>query len=202
MVRIPRVRVLIIVCDPLTRLDKHILYCAQFPETFHTCTRSPDRLTEDNVSVRSALGNNRLMQELSMGRALKDMQYTFEDRLKLYHQESLRESPQVVFAEIAKFIGVQPFPAGRTFRRFNSRCQNKTDLCSNPAWVKELKQQLAGEYEALEDVLTAAGQPIPAVLQQRRGICERVDDDIHSAGCVDWPALHVARTRGIRQQDR
>ena len=86
---------------------------------------------------------------------------TTHSRLHLVHQVSMRNAPLETFSGMASFLGASsPFPPETEFVRYNSVRGHRTELCQSPMLQTVLRESLAHEYEALEELLT---------LQQRQG---------------------------------
>mmetsp|Transcript_175956 Transcript_175956/g.558981 ORF Transcript_175956/g.558981 Transcript_175956/m.558981 type:complete len:236 (+) Transcript_175956:566-1273(+) len=173
-------RVVLITCDLLSRLEKNFWeyhYC-------HADVRVPAG-GSCRPSIAAVLEEPDAFLAPKLVRPhLAEMADLFGSRLLVLHQQQLRADPRRTFDTVAAFLGASPFPSSTTFRRYNSRRGQRTDLCRNASLARRLQRRLASDYEFMERLLQAAGYRDPQRVS-RKTRCERPDevrDDAVSCG--------------------
>lgn len=166
---IPGIRLVVTLCDPLGRLEKHFW-------VDHYCGSAPDS-GPCHSSIAKALRMPDFMKKQLVGADLLKLQSRFGKQLLFVHQESLRFAPVETYKRIATFLGASlPFPAGMSFGRYNSQRGHRTDLCRNASLVRAFHRYLSRYYAALERVLEVAGEPVPYALRLRLTRCDRAEE--------------------------
>jgi len=186
----PRVRVVVIVCDPLGLFEKNFfktVWChhdvaAAVRRHDKSGTRHPDAPCERSIAV--ALHQPGYL-DLGLVPHLQDLHEQLGQRALVFHQETLREHPKEVFDNVTSFIGITSFPPWFRYRRYNSRKGHRSDLCRNKSLAHALKWRLAPEYRAIEEALAAAGADITREVRRRKNRCDREEElDDRAPRCV------------------
>ena len=174
--RMGQVRVAVVLCDPVSRLEKLFWL-------FHHCQPrarlrevGPDRVRRCWSSMAAVLEEPELLELWRVGEDLRSLQDLLGDRLLVLHQEALRGSERQVFDEITAFLGLRPFPEAARFPRYNSIRGERSGLCRNESLLRELKAALEPEYLAHEEALLRARRPVPDALRLRRTRCDRSEE--------------------------
>lgn len=174
---IPHLQVLLVVCDPLGRLEKEFM-------KYRLCNRSAsgqgqpdDGKCAESMAEVLAMPDFLAMQR--MAPHLMEMKGLFGERLSILHQDSLRTSPRLTYHGLALLLGsTRPFLSGTSFRRYNSHRGHRTDLCMNASLVQALKVELesSGEYRILEELLSQEGGELPRRLLLHECRCDRPEE--------------------------
>eukprot|EP00928_Gymnodinium_smaydae_P086227 TRINITY_DN7014_c0_g1_i3.p1 TRINITY_DN7014_c0_g1~~TRINITY_DN7014_c0_g1_i3.p1 ORF type:complete len:502 (-),score=106.98 TRINITY_DN7014_c0_g1_i3:196-1701(-) len=171
--RIPHLKVVIVVCDPLSRMEK-LLFATR-------CARhagGSQHLGGESVDGGSASADAKscltVLQEFAaaprtaeppqwlagsfVGSHLRELRRIFGPRLLVLHQEQLRLAPLETYANLAAELGAsRSFPAGVDFRRYNSMKGPRTGMCSNMSLVHALQRRLGSDYNAIGQTLAESG---------------------------------------------
>ena len=180
----PELKMILILCDPLGRLEKLFMeyhYC--FDDLADATRRGLASRVRDETSAcfnsANALAAERhgrlknFWRKHAVAEHMLAVMNLFSGRTVFVHQEQLRENPDSVFVAIAKFLGVKYSFRGHTsFPRYNSIGGHRTDLCHNSTLVRELRRHLEPEYLMQEEIMREAKESIPASLRLRRTRCD------------------------------
>lgn len=153
MALIPNLKLVMILCDPLGRLEKGFMH-------HHLCFADLDDAQRQGLAARASRARHRGCYDSSAALLYEkegELQSFWEDRqiaphlpavlLRFYerilflHQEDLRRAPADVFSSLAVFLGIKAFP-DMEFPRYNSIGGHRTDLCRNMTLVRALQQNL------------------------------------------------------------
>eukprot|EP00929_Paragymnodinium_shiwhaense_P069073 TRINITY_DN34847_c0_g1_i1.p1 TRINITY_DN34847_c0_g1~~TRINITY_DN34847_c0_g1_i1.p1 ORF type:complete len:467 (+),score=81.05 TRINITY_DN34847_c0_g1_i1:150-1550(+) len=168
LLKIPKLRFVAIVCDPLSRLEKLFYY--------KFCLRGAEG--ECRRNIREALTDDSLLEMFPQAETLTRIQnLAGVNNVLIVPQQYLKEAPRQTYDGIATFVGAKnPFPASMEFKRYNSIRGERTGLCRSKALVVKLKRRLAREYAELEQVILRSGLPVPRDLALRRTRCDRPEE--------------------------
>ena len=143
------VKVVLVVCDPLRRLEKLFLYHHYCHEDFDAAVRRFDAIPRHlntrkdcDRSARALIGNQRKWaKNQAFGSHVEELIKLFgHRRLFIVHQASLREFPRQTYGKLAAWLGAtQPFAAETIFKRYNFRLGYRTDLCQNSSLQNVLR---------------------------------------------------------------
>ena len=147
LARIQRLRVLLVVCDPLSRIDKAFWW-------YHICNPSLPHPEAGPLlrpgtcydSIASALEPG-FLRRFDVRRHLEHVQRLFGQRLVVLHQEHLRLQAPEAFYRVLLFLGLTA-PEWCRLARHNHRPGHRTDLCNNDTLVLRFKEALAPEHLA------------------------------------------------------
>eukprot|EP00439_Symbiodinium_sp_Y106_P069015 s1324_g11.t2 len=178
LARIQRLRVFLVVCDPLSRIDKAFWW-------YHVCNpplphpeagpllRTPGACFQ---SISSVLEDPNFLRRFEVRRHLEHVQRLFHQRLAVLHQEHLRLTAPEAFHSALHFLGL-PAPEWGRLTRHNHRPGHRTDLCHNATLIRQFKELLAPEYVYLEQLLNNVGMlPVPEQLLLRQSRCDRLEE--------------------------
>lgn len=208
-----KVKMIVVVCDPLRRLEKLFMYQHYCHENFDEAVRRFDAVPRHlnhrkdcDPSTRALIGVRRMWAKAqAFGAHLEELiKLLGHERLFIVHQASLRKKPGETYGRMAKWLGAtEPFPGGMIFKRYNFRRGHRTDLCKNSTVQNVLKAMLASEYASIQLAIQWQEQTFfqPEALLELRskqsrcdmseelveGPCGLSDDD--QSGC---PQLDVA----------
>mmetsp|Transcript_75003 Transcript_75003/g.242602 ORF Transcript_75003/g.242602 Transcript_75003/m.242602 type:complete len:520 (+) Transcript_75003:142-1701(+) len=192
LARIPGLKMIVVVCDPVSRLEKLFfekLYCKSRADVddrelvvVNTTTKPEARPCSRSISV--VLDMPEFLEKISFGHHLYRLVQMFQERLIVMHQSFLRESPAPAYDLLSTALGVGPFPRGMRFHRYNSLKGHRTDLCRRPrggsggsggnrSLIRTLQKRLMGDYEVVEALVAAAAMPVPEDVQLRLTRCDR-----------------------------
>ncbi|CAE7553194.1 unnamed protein product [Symbiodinium sp. CCMP2592] len=168
---IPQLKVLVIVCDPLGRLERRY---ADFSACATRGSVGPDHppcseQVQDLLEHRHAQ-LDWLWRSSETEQPLTSTFQLFSHRTLLLHRDWMRDAPGLFFQGVANFLGVswEELPS---FRRFNAWGGHRTDLCRNRTLTRALRIALEPEYAALQRFLELSGA-LPSALRLRRSRCE------------------------------
>eukprot|EP00434_Breviolum_minutum_P005089 symbB.v1.2.004488.t1/scaffold254.1/size251309/11 len=171
---IPRLKVLLVLCDPLSRLEKRFWLQYQC-EVNHFAMSQTGRCFR---SLKAALEEPDLLQQVAFANHFQQLQRLFDpQRLRVIHQASFRQSFAEVFVDLSQFLGVKR-PLALKAGRYNHHGGHRSDLCRNASLVADLKDLLSSEYRAVEELLLSHGNgaPLPEELLLRKTRCDRPED--------------------------
>lgn len=176
--RLRRLKVIVIVCDPLSRFEKTFwLYYHCHPgANLWASPKGDDGQPRCWDSVSIALEDPWFLDRWQFGETLRKTQAIFGDRLMVVHQDELRADPAATYGRLAAFLGAPPFERGARFWRANSLRGQRTGLCQNVTLLRALQERMDSEYRAVEEVLKQNGRPVPESLRLRRTRCDRHED--------------------------
>ena len=145
LARIPQLKVLLVVCDPLSRIDKAFWW-------YHICD-PPLPHPEISTLVRpkgcfesiSSVLEPGFLGRFVIQRHVEHLQQLYQRRLLVIHQEFMRELPWETFLQIVSWLGISVVPSELHFGRYNHRPGHRTDLCRNLTLVNLLKGLLSSE---------------------------------------------------------
>ena len=183
-------KVLVTVCDPLGRIERHFMeyhYChedfdnaqlqmlVQRGRTQDGCFRSAAAIWEEREGGQM----RHLWQTTATKQHLNSMLALFFGRILALHKDFLHK-PEHTYSIVAEFLGARyKYPKGTSFGRFNVVGGHRTDLCRNGSLVRRLQKMLEPEYQAQILFLRRAGSPVPESLTQRVSRCKFADDHRH-----------------------
>eukprot|EP00931_Biecheleriopsis_adriatica_P006950 TRINITY_DN108297_c0_g1_i1.p1 TRINITY_DN108297_c0_g1~~TRINITY_DN108297_c0_g1_i1.p1 ORF type:complete len:476 (+),score=64.47 TRINITY_DN108297_c0_g1_i1:90-1517(+) len=182
----PSVRMVVVVCDPLSRLDRMFDWLHACHENMeaamqaHKIAITPQKKRGECKSSIGSVLTKKLkpfyLHYLESRPRLDQFLQLFKERLFLFHQERLRQAPQELYDRLALFLGQRKFPPGTDFRRYHVRSGQRTDLCKSNGTMRALKRALSDQYRVFEGALSFMGQAIPAQLRLRQSRCDRPTD--------------------------
>eukprot|EP00928_Gymnodinium_smaydae_P075934 TRINITY_DN58958_c0_g1_i1.p1 TRINITY_DN58958_c0_g1~~TRINITY_DN58958_c0_g1_i1.p1 ORF type:complete len:282 (+),score=46.93 TRINITY_DN58958_c0_g1_i1:91-846(+) len=189
LVRIPGLKVVTIVCDPLGRFEK--LFYFRFCHAAHLAAgRGPGEASAPppcSKSIAEALGGDgvdpaarKLLQtEGFVWPHLEKVARIFSQRLLVVYQGHL--CPEL-YRVLATTLGASgTFPAQTRFARHNSIRGDRTNLCRNRSLVRALQLHLARDYRTIRRFVEASGAPAASALRRWRTRC----DDPAELGALD-----------------
>ncbi|CAE7884810.1 TY2B-C [Symbiodinium microadriaticum] len=178
LTHIPRLKVVIIVCDPVSRFEKWFwmhLHCkahAVMPR--HKLADGRERCFRGPVS---ALEEPEMVRQASFGFHIRSLYGLLGSRLRMIHQAHLRHQPVETYTDVAHFLGARKLPATFKIERHNHQRGYRTDLCQNESLVRDLQQLFLDEYDAMEALLSSVGGlPLPEELLLRQTRCDRPEE--------------------------
>lgn len=141
----PSLEVLLVVCDPVSRVDKafwwyHICDPPLPHPEFGPLTR-PRGCFE---SIRSVL-DPEFLEKFRISRHVEHLRQLYPQRLLVIHQAFLRDAAWDTFLQVVGWLGINMLPADVQLDRHNHRPGHRTDLCKNSTLVNMLKVLLASE---------------------------------------------------------
>ncbi|CAJ1385885.1 unnamed protein product, partial [Effrenium voratum] len=173
---VPRLKMILVVCDPLSRFEK--LFWA-----FHQCKANaqarlpvgPERRSRCFHSARAALEEPELLLRAQFGPHLRQLRRLLPERLRAVHQAHFREGGSEAFRSLARFLSARS-PEFQ-IARHNHHGGHRSDLCHNASLVSELQARLSSEYQAVEELLDACSDlPLPQELLLRQTRCDRAEE--------------------------
>ncbi|CAE7363594.1 TY2B-C [Symbiodinium natans] len=195
LAHIPRLKVVIVVCDPVSRFEKWFwmfLHCKSYPAKPRHKLKAdgPERCFH---SPASALEEPEMLRQSSFGFHLRSLHSVFGSRLRVIHQAHLRHHPIEACTNVVQFLGARMPPSFKV-ERHNHQRGYRTNMCQNQSLVADLQKLLLEEYDAMEVVLSAAGGglALPKELQLRQTRCDRPEEMQGMAPEVDRAPLLVA----------
>eukprot|EP00439_Symbiodinium_sp_Y106_P076101 s59_g15.t1 len=195
--RVPDLRMILILCEPMGRLERFFLVdtlqpCRVRHEVPSVPSPTPPRCWSSVAAAlddphggfqseehRQKLQSNPngaqhpLLERHRFGPSLPGIRKLFRDKVLMIHQDSLRSNARETWNRIASFLGASPFPSQAQFPRKNALPGHRTDLCHNASAVRRLKRILEPEYQAIEEALQLSGEAVPPGLRERQSRCER-----------------------------
>ncbi|CAK9016566.1 unnamed protein product [Durusdinium trenchii] len=145
LARIPQLKVLLVVCDPLSRIDKAFWwYHICDPPLPHPEIAPLVRPKGCFESISSVLEPS-FLDRFKVQRHVEHLKQLYQHRLRVVHQAYMRESAWDTFVQIAGWIGVSVVSAEVRLGRHNHRPGHRTDLCRNSTLVNLLKVLLSSE---------------------------------------------------------
>lgn len=189
--RIPGLKVILILCDPVNRLEKRFfLYHSCQSLTTGEAAEEHSALVAGNECKASIADVTRMQQFLDQMRihsSLPEMSIVFIQRLLTLHLEGLRVFPQFTYNRIVDFLGLPPFREGTVFPRVNARKGHRTDLCGgNGSLVRRVQAVLRKDYMMLDEVYRLAGVMPPPDLVLRQTRCDSPDELSETAADAWW----------------
>eukprot|EP00928_Gymnodinium_smaydae_P029855 TRINITY_DN22368_c0_g1_i1.p1 TRINITY_DN22368_c0_g1~~TRINITY_DN22368_c0_g1_i1.p1 ORF type:complete len:268 (+),score=46.41 TRINITY_DN22368_c0_g1_i1:760-1563(+) len=188
LAEIPGLKVVAVICDPTGRIEK--LY-----QNFHRCGAEFAPSDRCGHSLGEALERDYLdLERWSVAASLRDLLMEFgTQRFLLLHQEALRLAPRRTYGRLAAFLGARGgFPETAHFLRYGASPPGpRSEMCSEPSVLRDLKRRLNPEYEALEKLLVDAGESVPAVLRNRVTRCDR-QMELQDSTSGNWSAAAIA----------
>lgn len=186
MALIPNLKLVMILCDPLGRLEKgfmhHYLCFADLEDAQRqglaarasrhgSCYDSSAALLYEKEGELQSFWEDR-----QIAPHLPAVLLRFYERIFFLHQEELRRAPADVFSSLAGFLGVKAFP-DIEFPRYNSIGGHRTDLCRNMTLVRALQQNLEADYQMQEKMmqLSNPNRSLMARLRRRLTRCHDID---------------------------
>ncbi|CAK9021936.1 unnamed protein product [Durusdinium trenchii] len=171
--RMPSLRSILIVCEPLGRLERWFLSESGASERWRSLTEAVEETKTVALAEHQLLG-----AKFRFGPQLLLAQRLLKDRLLLFHQHSLRSQPVATYERLRLFLGARkPFPAETRFARRNVMSGHRTELCRNASLEERLGQLLAPEFQAIEEALLGAQEPLPEELLRRWTRCHRLREE-------------------------
>ncbi|CAE7687264.1 mpl1, partial [Symbiodinium sp. CCMP2456] len=163
---IPQLKVLVVVCDPLGRLERRYAdfsACATRGSVgpgHPPCSEQVQDLLEHRHGQLDWLWRSSALEQ-----PLTSTFQHFSHRTLLLHRDWMRDAPGLFFHGAANFLGAswEKLPS---FRRFNAWGGHRTDLCRNRTLTRALRLALEPEYAALERFLELSGA-LPSALRLR-----------------------------------
>mmetsp|Transcript_132409 Transcript_132409/g.423777 ORF Transcript_132409/g.423777 Transcript_132409/m.423777 type:complete len:518 (+) Transcript_132409:217-1770(+) len=176
LARVPGLRALLVVCDPVDRFEKKFWATLE-----HPCRHETDESARASCpSIQRAPGMHELFEEsngMRLRRHLADVRALFRGRLMVVHQEALQKDPQLTYRNIVRWLGATvPFPETVKLYRYNSVQGYRTGLCRNASLVDELQRRLLPDYVALEELFESLGQLRSSRLRARQTRCDRPEE--------------------------
>lgn len=179
MSRIPRLKVYVILCDPVSRLEKIFL-------NYHSCAKSGStggrglplqtsgtaRCFENAAAVAE---EPLIRMRWEVGSKLLRLKELLGPGLRVMHQESLRKNGPHTYRSLAGQLGAGEFPNDVSFGRYNAQLGHRTNLCHNATLIIELQRLLSSEYDVFEELLLQEGS-LPQELLHRLTRCDRAED--------------------------
>jgi len=152
LARIPQLKVLLVVCDPLSRVDKafwwyHICDPPLPHPEFGPLVRPRGCFESISSVLESTLEHQgpTFLGRFAIQRHVEHLKQLFQQRLLVVHQAFMRESSWDTFLQIASWLGLSKVPADIQLGRHNHRPGHRTDLCRNSTLVNLLKVLLSSE---------------------------------------------------------
>eukprot|EP00435_Cladocopium_sp_Y103_P030969 s495_g7.t2 len=150
---IPRLKMILVLCDPLSRFEKRFWLQNQCQVNVHAIPREGRCFW----SAKAALEEPHLLQQVAFSRHLEELQRLMgPERLRAVHQASFRQSFAEVFQRLVEFLGGQR-PVSFKPHRHNHHGGHRSDLCRNASLVSDLQALLGSEYRAVEELLQSHG---------------------------------------------
>eukprot|EP00411_Alexandrium_monilatum_P121986 CAMPEP_0175635444 /NCGR_PEP_ID=MMETSP0097-20121207/1694_1 /TAXON_ID=311494 /ORGANISM="Alexandrium monilatum, Strain CCMP3105" /LENGTH=249 /DNA_ID=CAMNT_0016941081 /DNA_START=1 /DNA_END=747 /DNA_ORIENTATION=- len=169
-------RVIVIVCEPVSRLDKLFWRFYQCRKDATPLPSGPDRKARCWHTAGAMLEVPELLSRWRMRDGIRSVLRLFGPRLLLLHQQFLRSSPLETYNTAAAFVGAMPWPPWASFQRYNWDRGHRTDLCRNASLLSLVKARLEPEYAALEELLVEAGTELLDAAQIRTTRCDRPEE--------------------------
>ena len=181
----PNLKILLILCDPVGRLEKNFmsyLYCFDSVKDAKERGLAGDRGgNELCFESASALLTERLgklkgfWDAQGIAAHMPRLENLFSGRMRIVHQEELRNDPKVAFESLMDFLEAKTsFPPDTSFPRYNAVGGHRTDLCHNASLLSALKLLLEPEYQMQELLLQNVSIPR---LRSRETRCERMEEN-------------------------
>eukprot|EP00929_Paragymnodinium_shiwhaense_P000537 TRINITY_DN100782_c0_g1_i1.p1 TRINITY_DN100782_c0_g1~~TRINITY_DN100782_c0_g1_i1.p1 ORF type:complete len:487 (+),score=86.04 TRINITY_DN100782_c0_g1_i1:184-1644(+) len=182
--QIPNLRAIVVVCEPLGRLEKYLHTRCQnaLRESHGDAQTSADVVTEyceqqylpQLFHMPGSASWRDFMSTVFLAEHLQDLQTLLGERLIIFHQDQMKEeTSRTFYNDLAARLGAAtPFPDSVTFGRYNSVRGRRSGLCGNASLVQALKKTLEPDYRAIERALAVAGQGVPQGLLQRKTRCD------------------------------
>ncbi|CAJ1426940.1 unnamed protein product [Effrenium voratum] len=176
-----KVTIIVVVCDPLDRLEKtmHFYHCG-----FQDESRCRNRSVIDEIMAGTSVADlvQKHKEHWIASERLPILTSMFKDVI-VVHQQLLRENPESVYRLLFRRLGLVP-PKSR-YHRYNSYGGQRTGLCSHKKLFKEFQKELEPEYARLEEMLGVLGHPRVPELAQRTGRCARLSELRQARRCVN-----------------
>ena len=146
LARIPQLKVLLVVCDPLSRIDKAFWW-------YHICNPPLPHPEVVGALVRpkgcfesiSSVLEPTFLRGFAIQRRIEHLKQLYPQRLLVIHQAFMRESCWDTFLQTAGWLGLSVVPVDIRLERHNHRPGHRTDLCRNTTLVSLLKVLLSSE---------------------------------------------------------
>ncbi|CAL1126558.1 unnamed protein product [Cladocopium goreaui] len=186
MALIPNLKLVMILCDPLGRLEKGFMH-------HHLCFADLEDAQRQGLAARASRHGScydssaallyekegelqSFWEDRQIAPHLPAVLLRFYERILFLHQEELRRAPADVFSSLAGFLGVKAFP-DIEFPRYNSIGGHRTDLCRNMTLVRALQQNLEADYQMQEKMmqLSNPNRSLMARLRRRLTRCHDID---------------------------
>merc|ERR1712031_38261 len=102
----PKIQVFAIVCDPVDRFEKFFFMYQFCQDEYPRVEYHPDQGLGCHHSIAAALDHDpQAPQYYPIAGNLRVLQRLFSERLQLFHQESIRTSPQATYDWLASLLG-------------------------------------------------------------------------------------------------
>jgi len=178
-----KLRVLVIGCDPIDRLEKsfflmHYCHSENFHYTLSYLNESdPDWKCRssfaDVMKLKSPFSGISFIDEHRFEPSFRLLHHKFGQRMRTVHQEALKSEEGI--RRVAAWLGAS---ATNSFTplMYNSWKGHRTDLCWNKTHLLgPLRRTFKDDYEALATGLLMSDEPLPAVLTKRLTRCDKAE---------------------------
>lgn len=180
---VENVKIILLVCDPLDRLEKVLYYNhCQF------------RGSCENRSVIDSIVSGKDIKELveshrefwrASERIMMLLSLFNQKDVLVVHQEVLRKYPAWLYQGLFRHVGLEPpIDLGR-YHRYNSYGGKRSGLCERKHLVKEFQKALEPEYQELEEILERMRHPKVQELSLRQTRCHRPNELRSTRRCVN-----------------